>query len=92
MNEDERLYQLSRDQAALSANLINAQHDITNIATIHRDDYKKIEDLCEKLDSRVTELSTDLRIYKALAGLLGSAILGLAWVISNLTNLKDLLH
>lgn len=92
--DNDRLYRLAEKQAETNANLANAQHDINSIANAQRQDAIELRSADDRIETKVDDVKIDLRIYKAIVGLISAAIVGIvaiaAWIVENLDNIRGL--
>jgi predicted phage-related endonuclease len=78
-SDSDKIYNLAMKQVETAANLSNAQHDINEIGSMVRG-----------VDDKVDAVKNDLRIYKALSGFIAAIVVILAWIISNIDNIKGI--
>jgi hypothetical protein len=81
-------------QVETNTNLTNAQHDINIIANAQRQDVIELKSADERIELKVDSHTTDFKIYKVVIGLIGSLMLGLAylvtWIIEHIDTLRSM--
>jgi hypothetical protein len=92
--DSDRIYQLAMKQVETNTNLTNAQHDINIIANAQRQDVIELKSADERIELKVDSHTTDFKIYKVVIGLIGSLMLGLAylvtWIIEHIDTLRSM--
>jgi hypothetical protein len=81
-------------QVETNTNLTNAQHDINTVANTQRQDVLDLKAADERIELKVDSHTTDFKIYKIVIGLIGSLMLGLAylvtWIIEHIDTLRSM--
>lgn len=92
--QNSELIALIREQSGLSKDVIRAQQDVNAIGQLQREDTKNlnakidkneedIERVIKELKADIDSVKTDLKIYKAMSGLLAMLFVGLAWILDH---------
>ena len=88
--EDDRIYDLAQSQAAMNSDLLRAVSDVNAIGNVVRSTEIRLDKRDDEISAKIDELKTDLRIYKALSAVIAAGVTALAWIVSNIENIKGI--
>jgi hypothetical protein len=86
--DDDRIYELAREQSGLKSDVLRTVQDVNNIAEVVRDTAHRLDKKDDDIEAKVDMVKTDLKIYKALSGFVAAIVIMLAWIVSNFENIK----
>lgn len=92
--ENERVNRLN-DKVIETSTLLNvAQHDINALAEVHRKDVIELKDADDRIVLKTNKHETEFKIIKAIITIIGSLILGVAylidWIIEHIDIIKNI--